>query len=311
MARKWTLLKGKPNHDFLDIMEKALETENIDLKSENKVTVGNGTHKVVFLGEGFADTGVDGAPDIGTIETIKVVHNGKLVAKATGYALEVDDLDTAFESLANGDFTGFMTQFFTASPPQGSPRITINGSDDRDVFSVPPHQSLVRYTFDGKDGNDSFEGSGGNDKILGGKGRDLLDGDQDGDSIKGNKGNDTILGQAGDDALTGGSGKDKFVFDTDLGSGFSQAGVDTITDFTPGTDKVKLDGTVFAAIGTKLNKSEFLKGGSAQDGNDHILYKQGAGKLFYDGDGDGAGSKTVFARFDGQPDLSPTDFDIL
>ncbi|MEG4634883.1 calcium-binding protein, partial [Microcoleus sp. AR_TQ3_B6] len=51
----------------------------------------------------------------------------------------------------------------------------------------------------------------------------------------GGNGADTLMGGLGSDTLTGGNGKDIFVF-------ASGEGIDTITDFSLGTDKIGLSG---------------------------------------------------------------------
>ena len=53
------------------------------------------------------------------------------------------------------------------------------------------------------------------------------------DDFAGTDGDDTIEGGTTDDTLTGGTGADTFVFNQDSGD-------DSVTDFTPGTDKVDL-----------------------------------------------------------------------
>ena len=53
------------------------------------------------------------------------------------------------------------------------------------------------------------------------------------DTINGHGGDDTLVGGAGDDTLTGGAGADAFVFGADHGS-------DTITDFDPNEDIIRL-----------------------------------------------------------------------
>ena len=79
---------------------------------------------------------------------------------------------------------------------------------------------------DGGAGNDTLYGGpgGGDDEMAGGLGNDRIFGGQ---------GNDTLTGGPGDDRLAGGPGADVFVF----GPG---DGVDTVTDFSSGTDKVDL-----------------------------------------------------------------------
>ena len=61
-----------------------------------------------------------------------------------------------------------------------------------------------------------------------------------GNSLNGGAGLDRLIGGTGDDTMTGGSDKDTFVFDL-------ANGLDTITDFKSGQDKIDL--TAFAAEG--------------------------------------------------------------
>lgn len=88
-------------------------------------------------------------------------------------------------------------------------------------------------------------GSGGNDNYQGGSGNDTLFGNAGNDVLVGNAGNDRLNGGAGNDTLKGGEGVDTFAFTgIDLngaGAGTAQ-GVDHITDFVAGTDKIALVG---------------------------------------------------------------------
>ena len=88
----------------------------------------------------------------------------------------------------------------------------------------------------GGNGADILNGLAGNDTLIGGAGNDKLLGGEGDDSLTGGDGNDTI---------TGGSGADTIVLD-------SRVGVDTVTDFASGTDKLALSQAVFAIGGDKV-----------------------------------------------------------
>ncbi len=149
--------------------------------------------------------------------------------------------------------------------------------------------------------NDKLSGDGNANSLGGGNGNDILSG-------KG--GNDTLAGGAGKDALEGGAGKDRFVFDTALAA----SNFDTIKDFKPKQDKLALDDTIFAVIGTKLDKAEFYaKAGAtkAHDADDRIVYDSKSGKLYYDDDGKGGHAAVQFATLSGHPSLAVADFLIV
>jgi len=118
--------------------------------------------------------------------------------------------------------------------------------------------------------------SGGNDTVLGGDGNDMLDG---------GSGDDVLIGGAGNDTLLGGGGADTFVFDLAPGLG----GIDTIADFTQGTDLIGLSATVFA---------DLQAAGEIDLAGGWLSYDAGTGVLSYDADGAGGpGTAVAFAQF--------------
>lgn len=148
--------------------------------------------------------------------------------------------------------------------------------------------------------------------ITGSGKANVLDGLGGNDTVTGGGGKDTVAGGKGKDSLTGGDKADTFVFDAKLG----KSNVDTITDFEHGTDIIALDDAIFAAIGTKLEKSEFYaKAGvtKAHDASDRIIYNTESGKLFYDDDGNKAGGHApiLFATLASHPALDHRDFAIV
>ena len=144
--------------------------------------------------------------------------------------------------------------------------------------------------------------------MHGGDGNDTLTGGDGNDALYGGSGDDQIHGQLGNDILVGGQGADTFFFDTALDGANN---VDTILDFEVGVDKIALLPSIFGAIGTSLSKGEFFLGNKAHDKNDHIIYNEKNGKLFYDDDGKGGDAKVQIATLDKHLDLTHHDFQLI
>lgn len=159
-------------------------------------------------------------------------------------------------------------------------------------------ENLVGGVFGGG-GDDVIHGDGGSDRLEGGDGSDVIDG---------GTGSDTLVGGLGKDSLTGGPSDDSFLFNVAAG----KANMDVIEDFEPGRDKILLDDAIFASIGPKLAKKEFLVGKKAGDANDYVIYNQKKGNVAYDADGNGAASRSeIFAKVDRGTDLDHKDFLIV
>ena len=114
-------------------------------------------------------------------------------------------------------------------------------------------------TLNGFKGSDNVSGKQGDDQLTGFSGDDNLSGNAGLDILKGGAGDDDLDGGAGKDQLTGGTGRNSFVFDSKL-DGVDN--VDTITDWTKGTNTIELDNSIFAGIGAKgdLAQSKFIVG---------------------------------------------------
>jgi hypothetical protein len=108
----------------------------------------------------------------------------------------------------------------------------VNGGDGADFVS-------------GDRGNDTVFGGSGNDTALGGDGNNSLFGGGGNDTVDGGRGDDFISGDRGSDLLTGGAGSDRFYF----GGVGGDYGIDTITDFNPGEDKLSFDRNPFSGLG--------------------------------------------------------------
>jgi Ca2+-binding RTX toxin-like protein len=110
-------------------------------------------------------------------------------------------------------------------------------------------------------------GTANSDTLFGGFGGDTLNGGGGTDTLIGGAGADRLIGGAGNDTLTGGSGADTFVYDA---RGF---GLDTITDFVQGTDKIDVSALgiadfatlqLFRATNASLTQFFFTFNGSAE-----------------------------------------------
>jgi len=96
----------------------------------------------------------------------------------------------------------------------------------------------------GISGSDILTGTAGNDSIDGGNGSDILIGNAGNDTLIGGIGTDFLVGGAGDDLLDGGNGEDTLRggLGEDIFVFAAGEGIDTITDFSLGTDKIGLTG---------------------------------------------------------------------
>lgn len=77
------------------------------------------------------------------------------------------------------------------------------------------------------------------DQVRGTRYNDTLKGDDKRNTLEGRDGNDILTGLAGDDKLVGGNGNDTFVFTPSWG-------VDTVSDFVTGEDKLDMKATALS-----------------------------------------------------------------
>ncbi|MDH4303587.1 MAG: Ig-like domain-containing protein [Nitrospira sp.] len=145
----------------------------------------------------------------------------------------------------------------TVSPTIGTRQLGGNGNNCLTGNAGPDY-------LDGGKGNDRLTGGAGNDTLLGDKGNDCLSGGGGNDRLLGGHGDDLLVGGTGADTLTGGLGVDTFRFalaDSPL------AGIDRITDFTIGTDRIDGPRAVSAANVRELGSVAAL----TQDAIDDVL----------------------------------------
>jgi len=145
--------------------------------------------------------------------------------------------------------------------------------------------------------------------ITGNNFANTLSGGIGNDTLLGGAGNDVLNGGPGIDTLTGGLNNDFFVFNAPL----SALNRDTVTDFNHIADTFRLENAVMTTIGGPgaLNAAFFRAGAVALDANDHVIYNQATGNLFYDSNGNAAGGATLLAVLTNRPILAADDFAVI
>ncbi|MEM9170694.1 MAG: calcium-binding protein [Pseudomonadota bacterium] len=152
----------------------------------------------------------------------------------------------AADVLARTDFVGGSPSTVSLLDNDGHPiqfRIRGGGGDD-EIGGKPG----IENSISGRGGDDVLGGQGRSDTLLGGPGDDTLNGRNgsdvlfgggDDDELIGGNGGDMLSGDLGFDILTGGNGADTFRFNDNQIDG-GTAGVDVITDFQLGVDKIEI-----------------------------------------------------------------------
>jgi Ca2+-binding RTX toxin-like protein len=232
--------------------------------------------------------------------------------------------------LAGGN--GDDTYHFNASTPLGSDTIqetTTGGIDTLDFtgtntavrvnLGVTTNQTAVtnnlRLTFSANNTIENIIGDSGNDRLTGNSLNNTLTGGGGNDQLTGQNGNDSLIGGFGDDLLTGGNGSDNFIFNS------SNLGIDAISDFTSGSDKIVLSKAIFTALQSVIGNgfSQPAEFASVDDddlvatSSAFIVYSNSSGSIYYNQNGSaaGLGSGSEFANLLTVPTLIAADFTLI
>jgi Ca2+-binding RTX toxin-like protein len=202
---------------------------------------------------------------------------------------------------------------------------SLYGGTGNDSIAGENGQDYVEGGF----GNDNISGGNASDKLYGGNGDDLVDGGDDKDYLSGDAGNDSLIGGSGADTLIGGAGADILVGGLGLdsltgGAGADifalskNSGIDTISDFGTGGDKLQISASDFGGglAAGNLAGSRFLSGssvgaGSATGSVGQFLYNTNSGALYFDANGAGGGLGIQIATLATHPSLSTSDFSVV
>ena len=129
-----------------------------------------------------------------------------------------------------------------------------------------------------------------------------------GDKIVGSATNAHVYGGLGSDTFSGSSGVEYIHFDTAIGNGDA----DTLLLFNSMKDKVVLHHDIFEQIGVgTLTSTAFVKGTTAADADDRIIYDSATGSLYYDADGSGSAQQILFAHITPTSGFGAANFVIM
>ncbi|MGD1714648.1 S8 family serine peptidase [Dapis sp. BLCC M172] len=235
----------------------------------------------------------------------------------------IDIFDGTIETDESNNTIATTIEEVTFPPPDpdqsipGTPQADrLNGGTGNDTITgFAGNDTLV-----GNDGNDSIIGGRGNDSLYGQDGDDtlagrlgidrLFGGDGD-DEMNGGQGRDRLNGGPGDDILTGGASIDRFIFATNQEFDSDDIGVDEITDFVVGQDKILLARNTFTAINDiEVDFATVTDNNAAATSDAVIVYNRTNGGLFYNpnGSANGFGDGGQFATLSNQALLEVDDF---
>ncbi|MBD1913659.1 MULTISPECIES: hypothetical protein [unclassified Leptolyngbya] len=169
-------------------------------------------------------------------------------------------------------------------------------------------------------GNINGLGNTRNNRMTGNRGNNTLTSGAGSDRLLGGLGADALNGGAGNDTLTGGGGRDSFQFASSRSFRRADFGVDRITDFLRGQDRITLSARAFTllgnSVGRSLNGNQFASvtsDAAAGRVGAAIAYNRTNGRLFYNANGSAAGFGTggQFATLQEAPALTRNDFTVV
>lgn len=243
---------------FLDGSDSVAST-NVTGASSTQISFLNSFNgaTTVVNGTNFALSG-GGIPTGGTATSMSFTQGSTLVADFQDISWSLVSMNTALLALGSGN-VGPVKALFNAQPiifdamtstvaawvdiggGTMTTKVTALGSNYGDRLLGEMGNDNLK----GRGGNDTLAGRDGNDRLNGGGGRDKLDGGNGRDNLNGGGGRDMLIGGKGDDTLTGGTGPDTFLFKG------GNIGSDEITDFSKGTDQLKLDDALWSGTLTE------------------------------------------------------------
>ncbi|WYL96791.1 MAG: calcium-binding protein [Gloeotrichia echinulata IR180] len=283
--------------------------ENVRGTAQNDSITGNASNNILSGGAGDdvlggstgndtlnGDAGIDTANYSALGQTIVLGTTGT-VTKAGGGIDQLNGIETITASTLKGDT-------IDASAGTGSTSITANLAINSLTVNNVPFLGTLNFTVNNFE---NVTGTANNDTIIGNAGYNILRGGAGVDFLVGDAGNDTLTGGSGVDFLVGGVGNDEFTFSNPT------EGLDFITDFVSGSDKIVVSASGFGGGLTQglLAGGNFFVGGAATIGTHRFIYNNFTGGLFFDVDGNGAAVQQQIATLTSLPTLTFSDIQVI
>lgn len=176
-------------------------------------------------------------------------------------------------------------------------------------------------TVSGGEGDDQIYGNDGNDSLAGDAGNDTIYGGKADDSLQGGTGNDVLFGDRCNDVITGGDGADVFRFEYFLSADESEVpvanatdgnplGCDTLTDFTPGEDKIQLDRRIVPELLAGVLAAGNFTITSTSATSAKIIYDSKTGLVYYNPT-DATGDEVSLFQVNENLNVTSSDFEIF
>ncbi|MDB9491443.1 Calx-beta domain-containing protein, partial [Dolichospermum circinale CS-534/05] len=292
-----------------DSLNEANETFTLNLASPINATLGTAKTATTTITDTLSasvtttlPSGVENLTLTGTaaINGTGNANNNVLQGNSANNILTGLDGNDTYRFLAN---TALGTDTITETTTGGIDNLDLTGTTaavnvNLGVATSQRVNSNLKLILSANNVIENATGGTGNDRLTGNALNNTLNGGSGNDQLQGLGGDDILWGGFGDDILNGGTGNDQYRFQ---GNGVfsSSLGVDYITQFDAGQDKIALSLGTFNAITNTLGQSltdfavvdddELVNASNAR-----IVYSQSTGSLFYNQDGNILGTGTVF-----------------
>ena len=236
------------------------------------------------------DDVIDGGAGQDTVRLFGSIHDYDFAADDATEELLVREKDSGTASFTRIANVGAdMVEFIQFDEVRA--RVVFNNDEDSGFFG-----GADSWIVAGRGGSDDFTAGDRAQVFFGGTGDDILTGGPEAD---------TIAGGEDDDVLTGGGERDTFVFEVQR-DGNGAHGIDEITDFQPGVDRILLKGDAFARVANGVEARDLAINFPPDEAED-VLFTLGD-TLFVDPDGNGDEAPIAFARLDNAFALRASDF---